>query len=41
MLWILDIEIEELGKLRDTWTKKSQLFDTTYHHDILNKTVKK
>ena len=32
---------EELGKIIDTWTKKSQLFDTTYHHDILNKTVKK
>ena len=29
---------EELEKYRNTWTKKEQLFDTTYKHDILIKT---
>ena len=32
---------DDLDKYRMTWTKKGQLFDTTYSHDILNKNVKK
>ena len=28
---------EELKEYREKWTKKEQLFDTTYKHDILSK----
>ena len=32
---------EELEKYKQTWTKKPQLFETTYSSDILSKTMKK
>lgn len=31
---------KELNEYRQSWTKKPQLFNTTYNHDILTKTVK-
>ena len=31
---------EDLEKYRNTWTKKEQLFETTYKHDILSKVEK-
>ena len=32
---------EELNEYREKWTKKEQLFDTTYKHDILSKVEEK